>query len=439
MQRIKILFLLIFALSYPLVSFANPLDILVKKLVEKKIISKEDAKEILAEVMEEEKLQNEKEKIQVSEIRKQVKEEIENSQESLKEKILPRWVKNTKFSGDMRLRYERQESEENSRENVDRHRGRFRLRYGFETTINEKIKLGLRFASGSGEQTSTNQTFQDTFDQKNLWIDRAYIEYKPYKEFALIGGKMKNPFYTTDLVWDPDINPEGVALNFIKDFGNSTFFVRAGFFPIDESSSDSNDVSLYGIQGGFSSKLFGMDIKAAAAYYDWHNMKGAKLEDISPSKEKDTNSLIISDDGARIFKYNYRIIQPTFEITPLVFNAFERRFPVKIYCDFVNNIVGDVSDNTGWLAGIKVGEISKPGDFEISYNYRELEKDAVPAITTDSDFHGGGTNAKGHKISVKYSLMKNTIIGFTLFNTRSQEKKDNLKINWLQADLIVKF
>ncbi len=436
MKSLKYCLALVFAIASPICAFASPLDILVNKLVEKKIISKTEAKNILSEVWEEESKTQETQRQVVA---SQVKEEVGKAQETLKDTALPGWIKNTKFGGDFRLRYERQEGEENGEDKVDRHRGRFRLRYGFETLVNDKMKVGMRFATGSGEQTSTNQTFQDTFNQKNLWIDRAFLEYTPHPDFKLIGGKMKNPFYTTDLVWDSDINPEGVAANFSKTLGSFTPFVTAAFFPIDESSSDSNDVSLYGIQGGFSYKLLGMNMKAAVTYYDWHNMKGAKLEDISPSKQKDTNTLVTASDGTRSFKYDYRIIQPTVEITPVVFTAFDRTFPIKLHADFVNNIVSDVADNTGWLAGIKIGKITKPGDFEISYNYRELERDASPAIISDSDFHDGGTNAKGHKISAKYALFKNTSLGLTLFNTRSQESKDNLKINWLQADIVVKF
>lgn len=437
MKGFKFVLVLIFTIAYPLCSMAWQMDILVNKLVEKKIISQEDAKDILSEVWEEE---SESQEAQRQVVASQVKEEVEKAQtESFKDTALPDWIKNTKFGGDLRLRYEREGKEENGMDAVDRHRGRFRIRYGLETKVNDMIKVGLRFASGSGEQTSTNQTMQDTFSQKNFWIDRAFLEFTPISEVKFTGGKMGNPFYTTDLVWDPDITPEGFVMSAQKTFGGFTPFATAGFFPIDESSSDSNDVSLYGVQGGFEVSFLGMKFKGATGYYDFHNMEGSALQDISPAVQKTSNTLIEGADDKDFFRYDYSLINTIFEFTPVEFHISDRAIPVTIIGDFVNNIASDVNDNSGWLGGIKIGKVKNPGDFGIFYNYRELEKDAIPAAIADSDFHGGGTNSKGHKIGVQYGLFKNTTFGLTYFNTRSQEKKDNIKINLLQADLVVKF
>ena len=51
-----------------------------------------------------------------------------------------------------------------------------------------------------------------------MWIDLAYFDWHPERVEGLnvIGGKMENPFYApgkTELLWDGDLRPEGVALN----------------------------------------------------------------------------------------------------------------------------------------------------------------------------------------------------------------------------------
>lgn len=426
-------------------SFAGEVDILVKKLVEKGLITQQEANDMLSETKaEENKDYEEKKQAVVAE----VKDEIAKSQDKLKDTILPSWIKNTTFSGDMRLRYAFDKMEDfdpSTRAEInspDRHRGRFRLRYGFETTVNDKVKVGFRLASGTGEQVSTNQTMQDTFSQKNIWIDRAYLEVKPIPELRFAGGKIENPFYTTDLLWDPDITPEGVVVQAKKTFGEKDFniepFVTAGFFPIDESSTDSNDVSLYGLQGGISAALFGTKLKFAGGYYDFHNIKGAALEDVSPTVVKKTNTVITDADGKNRFAYDYRLFTLTGEFTPIEFSIGEMKIPVTFYGDYVTNTVSNVKNETGSLGGIRIGSIKNSGDFQISYDYRRLEKDAIYEPIADSDFHGGGTNSKGSKYQANYALFKNTTLGVTFFDADGANQSYK-KVKTLFVDMVVKF
>ncbi|MBI5374123.1 MAG: putative porin [Candidatus Schekmanbacteria bacterium] len=448
MKRFR-LFTLFFAfLFFTTLSFASEVEILVKKLVQKGILTEEEAKEMLSETKAEESKQKEAQKETVKE---EVKTEMAKTQEVLKNTILPTWVKNTTFSGDVRLRYayDRMKDDIAGEDTnfADRQRLRFRLRYGFETVVNDKVKVGLRFATGTGDQTSTNQTMQDTFSAKNIWLDQAFIEIKPIPELRLIGGKIENPFYTTDLVWDPDVKPEGIVVQAKKSFGEKELniepFMTFGFFPIDESSTDSNDQSLYGLQGGASAALFGTKLKFAAGYYDFHNIKGAAIEDVSPANIRKSNTFIEGDDDKNLFAYDYRLFTLGGEFTPIEFDAFGTIIPVTLYGDFVKNLVSDVDFDTGYLGGIKIGAIKNAGDFQVAYDYRKLEKDAVYAPIADSDFHAGGTNAKGSKFSATYAVLKNTTLGIVYFDTKAVTKaaanQSDLRVKTLFLETVVKF
>ena len=98
---------------------------------------------------------------------------------------------------------------------------RFRLRVGAD------VKLGENFFGGFGLQTnnasdSANQTFGGAFQNYNIYIDRAFVGWK--NDWLMMeGGKFSNPFYVTDLVWDPDVNPDGFAesISFHQLFGGS--------------------------------------------------------------------------------------------------------------------------------------------------------------------------------------------------------------------------
>jgi len=73
-------------------------------------------------------------------------------------------------------------------------------------------------------------------------------------------------------------------------------------------------------------------------------------------------------------------------------------------------------EDTGWLAGIKIGKCKKKNSWEIKYVYRRVEADAVVAAITDSDFRGGGSDAKGHEIGIGYQILDYCKAGFTFFN-----------------------
>ena len=58
---------------------------------------------------------------------------------------------------------------------------------------------------------------------------------------------------------------------------------------------------------------------------------------------------------------------------------------------------------------------AKATDLGLTYFYEKLEKDAVGRLLTDSDFGGGGTDAKGHVISGTYAFHKNWNFKATYF------------------------
>ncbi|MEO5741275.1 MAG: putative porin, partial [Vicinamibacterales bacterium] len=58
---------------------------------------------------------------------------------------------------------------------------------------------------------SGNQTFENGFDDFAIFIARAYLGWQPNDWLNVTLGKVKNPFYTTDMIWDSDINPQGLV------------------------------------------------------------------------------------------------------------------------------------------------------------------------------------------------------------------------------------
>lgn len=100
-------------------------------------------------------------------------------------------------------------------------------------------------------------------------------------------------------------------------------------------------------------------------------------------------------------------------------------------------MAASTSEDQGWLIGCKLNKAKKPGSWEFSYDYRDLEKDAVIGIFSDSDFIGGGTNGKGHRFGITYQLAKNLQAALTYFLNERGDNGDDYRR--LQADLKFKF
>src|SRR6266403_1197730 len=96
-------------------------------------------------------------------------------------------------------------------------RERYRLRLGLRGTLADDWFFGLRFETNASSR-STNVTFGDEAtggpfakNSDTVNVGQAYLGYKGFHDITLTGGKMPNPLVTTLMVWDPDINPEGLA------------------------------------------------------------------------------------------------------------------------------------------------------------------------------------------------------------------------------------
>jgi hypothetical protein len=117
------------------------------------------------------------------------------------------------FSGDFRLRGEPFFGGP-ANQSLDQTRERFRLRFNVTAKLNDDISGGFSLASGDiNDPTSTNQTVGDFYTRKAIALDKAYVDYTPhqFKNLTLIGGKFSYPWYNTELTWDKDLNPEGLA------------------------------------------------------------------------------------------------------------------------------------------------------------------------------------------------------------------------------------
>ena len=346
------------------------------------------------------------------------------------------WVEKINLYGDFRYRYEYIDDDARS---DDRNRNRIRARIGLKGKINDEMSFNVRIASGSDEPTSTNQTLDGGFSSKDLWLDRAYLTWTPdsMKDWTFLFGKMSNPFYKAggnQLIWDDDLNPEGVAAQYAAQLNEKTgFFLNTGGMWVEESSSDA-DASLWGFQAGLEHTL---DDSSAftwgGSYFKYGNIADHKT--FYDVEDGFGNTTYTDTDGDEVYLYDYELLEAFAEYTTKL-----GKLPASVYGNYVVNTASGVNEDTGWLIGTKLGKAKNPGTWDVGYEYRDLERDAVVGVFTDSDFIGGGSGCKGHKFSTTYGIAKNATLGATYY----MSERDNLgakddDYRRVQIDLKVKF
>lgn len=414
-------------------SYGESIDKLLKKLEEKNIFSEEEVKKLKEEIYKEE----EKKEREVRVYTKQV------TQNELKANLpeLPSWVKNIKLKGDLRLRYQGEERDNiNPANKTDRDRYRFRWRVGFDSKINDAWSAGFGLCSGSDDPRSTNQTFENTFQSPDARIDYAFAKYEPVKWLTLWGGKYPNPLWQpNDLLWDTDINPDGITVLASPHLTNDIKpWVGVSYFLLDENRNE-NDPNLVALQVGATFKLMKTtELKLASTYYVFNNLKDNALLD-HRSRGNTTYRNLERNRDEYLYSYNALGLDAAINF----YNLFNFTQRISIFAQYVNSDA--TNEDTGYSYGISFGsaKIQKLGDWEFRYNYRKLKADAWPDALPDSDFYGGSTNVKGHELVITLGIAKNVSLGLDYYKSKPIRKLNGLDPyndeTLIQIDLVLKW
>ena len=144
------------------------------------------------------------------------------------------WVNALKISADLRIRNQWDQRvplvlTNPATKTVDRHiqrdRWRFRLRLMADWELKGGFFGGVMVGTSDNRASDTkNATITGGYDNYNIYILRAFMGWRPRPGLTFIVGKQANPFYTTDMEWDSDIEPTGLVerIDFHKFF-NMTF------------------------------------------------------------------------------------------------------------------------------------------------------------------------------------------------------------------------
>lgn len=401
----------------------------------------------------------------------------------------PSWVNSFSFSGDFRLRYQADlfadnnslinnlylnMQEVNNERSIsldpeifynieeDRHRLRSRLRLAMNANVTQGVDVNMRLTTGNlNNPTSTNTTLGNSNKPQNLVLDRGYIKMtSELKDKIFYGGRMKNPWLGTDLIWDSDLNFDGLAYKYRPLVSDNIFdqdrifdtFITVGAFPLEEVELSSNDKWLFGLQSGLNWSFYNQDrLDIVFSYYDYQNIEGQRnspnsnlLDYTAPELVGSGNTLFnianstVDPDEVLfglaadynlaniLIRYKMASFAPVNVVLNLdyVENIGYKQSDVLARVGSVNNIYQVYGNNDGsarthaYQLKLDIGwpSLMQRGNWNVSMAYKYIERDAVLDIYTDSDFRGGGTDVEGWLLQGEYAFDDATWLSLKLIS-----------------------
>jgi hypothetical protein len=400
------------------VARAQSADALVNKLVEKGILTEKEAKALANETLQ------------------------TNTTSASKWKINDAF-KNITLFGDVRFRYEYRGADNapgtgSTTSDYYRERFRYAVRLGLRGELFDDFYYGLRLETSSNPR-SPWITFGDdsnaTPSAKNsdgINIGQVYLGWRPADWFEMTVGKMPMPLYTTPMVWDSDINPEGAVEKLKASVGNADLFATFGQFLYQDTNPDhglpSSDTFILAWQVGANVKVAkDMSFKVAPVLYSYTGV-GQNNGLNKPFSGQGHNG---TNDFNQAGLNDLLVLE-----TPAEFNFKVGHYGARVFGDFAYNFYGDdraraavgatpaagglpqavTGQNKAYQVGLGFGNLglvygqtSKKNTWEARTYWQHIEQYALDVNLIDSDFFERA-NEEGVYAAFAYSFT-DSIIG----------------------------
>ena len=388
-------------------------------------------------------------------------------------------IKSIGLFGDARFRYENRGAENatgsgGTGTSYNRERFRYALRLGLKGDLFDNFYYGLRVETSTNPRSPWVTMGDDTAstpsakNSDGIGIGQIYVGWKPTDWFEITVGRMPMPLYTTPMLWDSDINPEGAVEKFKFSVANVDLFATFGQFMYQDTNPDhglpSSDTFLMAWQVGAKVNLAeDMSFKIAPVLYNYTGVGASGGLNVPFSGQGDTNGLNTSPGN----KFNQSGINDLLVLeTPVEFNFKIGSYNARFFGDFAYNFEGDkraqaaasaaslpqayTGENkayqTGFgfgnfgpvygpTSGLVYGSTSKKNTWEARAYYQRVEQYAADVNLLDSDFFEGRGNLQGVYAAFAYSIT-DAIIG-TFRYGYAQRINDNLGTGGNNPDLPV--
>lgn len=296
-----------------------------------------------------------------------------------------RWT----ISGDFRLRGQGDYSDERvPARNSAQVRGRLSAIY----KLTDRVSFGTRIVTGDPDDpNSTDVQLSNWVDDLQISADLAYVQVK-LADFTLYGGKFPQPFTRTDLVWDGDVNPQGVGATFKRLHADGSAIRGNGALLVIDEQAAGADSTMAGLQLGYDSAAIGpvkFDASLGYYHYDLGSTTGADAGDF--------RSNLRNPDGSYVS--DFRLLDL---IAGITWQAGPAKWPLRMVLDLDKNLGAAAGRDTAFGIDLIAGRASQPGDWRVTYGYSQAEVDSVLAAFSHDNI-GIGTNYALHALTIDYT------------------------------------
>ena len=359
---------------------AQSVDALLNKLVEKGILTVQEA----------------------GELRKETDRDLKKAYQA--KSGIPDWVTAFKINGYFRGRFEGFYSDNPSF--VDRELWRYRAQIGFTAVLRDNFEVGLRLESAEpvkgqenlgGNPIGGSTSFNYNGSKKFIYIDLAYAKWTAIRSadwnVAVTLGKMESPFVFSYMVLDPDYTPEGGALQISYNLTDKhTLRLNSGAFVIKELDVSSSDPYWVGVQARADSTWSKHVLTSAGAAFLSLSHGDRLSNDAVPNVNRGNTMMLppgTTNVAKAVPKYDFNPVVADASLTYTLdnFPSYTGAFPIRVGGDYIYNPVAPRSaDNYGYSVGIMFGRSGKKNTWELSYLWRWLGANAWWEELVDSDF-----------------------------------------------------
>ena len=346
-------------------------------------------------------------------------------------------IKSIGLFGDVRFRYEYRGANNvqgGSPSTYYRERFRYALRAGIRGDLFDHFNYGIRLETSSNPR-STWVTFGQNAgappsekSQAGIYLGQMYLGWKPEPWYEMTVGKMPMPLYTTTMVWDSDINPEGAFEKFKFTVENVDLFAQFGQFVYQDTNPDvaipSSDTFLLAWQVGAQVKLDkNSSFKIAPVVYNHvNNGQTAGLNTTFVGQGGPGGTNILNNAG-----YNQTGIDNLLVVEiPAEYNLKLGDYHARVFGDFAYNVNGDTrardafnaaapgafttsqavtGQNTAYQFGLSLStRANQKHGWAAQVFWQHIEQYSLDVNLLDSDLFAGRANLEGIGASLTYHI-----------------------------------
>lgn len=380
-------------------------------------------------------------------------------------------IKSMQLFGDLRFRYEYRgvDNPSGTPSTYSKERFRYAFRVGIKGDLFDDFSYGVRVETSNnprspwstfGNNTTGGSVTPSDKNASGIYLGQAFLNWHPEDWYEMTVGRMPMPLYTTPMVWDTDINPEGAYEKFKYSTDKMDLFAGFGQFDYQNPSSTDNapsgDTFLLTWQAGgivkFSNTSYfkmapmlytytstGSSAPLKNAFVGQGNAAGGNPGVPGSSYNKAYNEVGIN---------NLLILEIPLEYTFRINSTPLGDLQARIFGDYAHNFQGDSRADKAYAAGssagafpgvsgpvhgqdnafqagfgigsagpvygptqgLVYGSTSKAGTWESRVYYQYIQQYALDVNLIDSDFFEGRANQQGVYWSFAYSFT-DAIIG----------------------------